>query len=442
MGTDTFHPPPLEIPTKVYRNPTQPGSFVTTSDDESLAVYPIKEGKIVDLQAFLYFLKLIYKSILNEKSQGGEKEGAFDNELNNIPFLLVSHHSWTRSHIEQITQYVFELLEINSFMILPFALATTYAFGSLQNSLVIDVGLEKTDLVPILDYTPIGFLSTTLRKGSTSVNAELEKLLPHLTSAQIEQLKKSDIYEVLSEDDKKNSFFGADAFEPEQDPDAEGALDVAAIVTSGRDTREILEERERKKNETNVNNTELETNSFVDSEGNQVSVGKQRFQGCEPLIKQISLIVGQVLSQIDDMHKLRSIWENILVVGNTSMIKGFKEALLVQLCKDHLIIEPDSERQLREQEALSQAALTKKKNKFMNTPFMHSLEYLQAPTIIKLAKFPEYFPEWKKHGYGEVGFLGAQIVSKQVFGHNNDSFFVTREKYERVGPSAVWDVSF
>lgn len=400
-----------------------------------MAVRPIRDGKIVNLDAFLSFIKLIYKSILNEKSRAGSNADVFDSELSNIPMLLISNSSWSQFQQERITQFIFEELQINNFMFLPSALATSYALGSLQNCVVIDIGSQSTEVIPILDYAQLTYLITRIPSGGDCINEQLKKLLPQWTEEQVEDLKKSAIFEVLSEDAKQNSAFDFQA------DDEEGNLDIAALVTSDRDTREILEEREREKEKNNVRNSELENNTFVDRTGKTIIVGKQRFQGCELLITRISIAVGQALSQIDDLHKLRAIWENILVVGGTTSIIGFKEALLNRLCEDHLIQEPAGEKQAREEEMLSQMS-NKKKTKISGAPFLSSIDYVQAPTVIKLAKYPEYFPEWKKHGYAEIPFLGAQIVTKQVFGHSNENFYVTREKYEKKGPAAIWDVAF
>lgn len=50
------------------------------------------------------------------------------------------------------------------------------------------------------------------------------------------------------------------------------------------------------------------------------------------------------LDNIDDINKAKAVWENIIIVGGTTSISGFKEALLGQLLKDHLIIEPEEEK--------------------------------------------------------------------------------------------------
>lgn len=449
LNDEAFTVPQLEFPTQIYRSldpATNQYSFYTHPTDSTELIHPVVNGSIVDLDAFLNLIKLIYVSILAEKHKQNP-ENAFTSELSNIPFLLISHHSWSQYQLEKITQFVFETLKIKNFMFLPTSLAASIAMISLQHCCIIDIGYNHTDICPIMDYTPIAHLTTTIPIGGTSINESLRRQLPNLTVDQIETLKKSSIFEVLNDEDvKKYSKFG-DVHHNDIDvaADDDATLDVASIITSDRDTREVLAERERKKLENNVPNSELEKNTFIDSNGEEIVVGKQRFQGCDSLIQNISRRVGLVLGQVDDISKLRTMWENIVIIGGTSSIQGFKEALTSRLMRDHLVMEPIEERTQREQESIAAHTSTNtkgKKNKFVGATFVQDIEYLQAPTIIRLAKYPEYFPEWKKHGYGEISFLGAEIVSKQCFTHSKDNYYVTRESYEEKGPMALWDVEF
>ncbi|SCV05694.1 LANO_0H13124g1_1 [Lachancea nothofagi CBS 11611] len=431
MREETLYPAQLQIPSTVYR--TTEGKF-TAKEDGNQPVKPLQDGKIMDLDAFLFYIKLVYRSYLAQRSRFGASPEVFDMELSNIPMLMLSHPSWTHFQLEAITQFVFEQLQINNFMFLPSNLACSYALGSLQNCVVIDIHAKGTDVTPILDYIQLTHLYTKVKNGGDLINEELAKLLPQWTPEQIEDLKRSPIFEILSEDVKKTSALN---FQPEED---EGTLDVAALITSDRDPREILEEREKDKAGQQESNSELETNVFEDRHGKQTMVGKQRFKGCESLIAEISKAVGRVLSQIDDFHKLRAIWENIVIIGGTTSITGLKEALIQRLMEDHLVEEPDAEKASREQEHLVQA--TNKKKAKAASSFLSTVDYVQIPTVIRLAKYPDYFPEWKKHGYSELPFLGAQIVAKQGFGHANESFYITRERYEKKGPSSIWDVTF
>lgn len=414
-------------------NPEGIPVYSSSGTETSQEVHPIENGSIVDLEAFLFFLRLIYVSIISKRSDLKGPD-SFEAELSNIPVFIVTHHSWSQFQLESIIQFLFEVLHINGAMLLSTALSSTYAMGSLQNCCLIDIGTTHTDIVPVVDYAPIAPLTSTIPYGGNTINENLAKILPDLSANTIESLKKSPIFEVLSDDAKKSS-----AFTFHENPDEEdGALDVAAIVTSGRDTREILEEREKQKKEKNITNAQMEKNTFVDDEGNTVTVGKQRFQGCDELINKISDRVGKVLNQIDDVIKLKSVWENLIIVGGTSSIQGFKNVLLGKLIKDHLVTEPEEERSKREKEAM-ESLTAKPKNKFGS---ISNVEYVQAATVIKTARYPEYFPEWKKYGYAKIPFLGAQVISKQIFAHSKDTFYLSREVYDLTGPSSLWDVFF
>lgn len=374
-------------------------------------IYPIIKGKIVNINAFNFFLKLIYKSILSKNPN-----------INNIPFLLLSSAGWSRLDIEYITQYVFESMELNAFTVIPSSLTTVYAYGAQPNGVIIDIGFDKTEITPVVDYEVVNHAKKTLDVGGNDINKQLSKLLPNLTSSQIESLKKSSIYEVLNDEDKQNSFFGKDGFHQDED---DNEFDVAAIVTSGR-TREILEERE-KKGENSIPNSQLEKNSFIDQDDNEITIGKERFKGCENLISTISTKVHDCLTKIVDLSKRQECWDHILIVGKTSKLKGFIDSLNAQLIEDHLI-----GKELQENPA--QAAF--------QTTSTSSIVYNQIPNSIKFGKMPEYFPEWKKAGYANGFFLGGQIVSKQIFGTNNEHFFVTRQSYNDKGPLAIWETSF
>lgn len=437
LQDETFTVPELEFPTVVHKSIGSDGSvkYHPNSREDTQEFKPIVNGEIVDIHAFLEFLKFVYTSILANKSK--YDPDAFDRQLANIPLLLISHYSWSQSQIERINQYVFEVLQLNNFVLLPTSLAATHAMISLQSSLIIDIGADHTDILTIIDYAQVDYLSSTLSIGGNDINKQLSKILIQLSPNQIEDLKKSAIFEILSADAKDSSSLDFQ----NSDDTYDNALDVAAIITSGRDTREILEERERNKNKESVSNSQLETNSFTDRDDNSITVGKQRFHGCDNLINKISERVGYALSRIDDINKQKVVWENIVIVGGTSFISGLSEALLARLINDHLITEPEEEKMRKEQEAMD-ALSSKKKNKYMGSSFVPTVEYFQIPTIIKLAKYPEYFPDWKKHGYADIPFLGGQIIAKQIFTHSKDTFSITREKYNETGPYSIWEQEF
>jgi len=78
----------------------------------------------------------------------------------------------------------------------------------------------------------------------------------------------------------------------------------------------------------------------------------------------------------------------------------------------------------------------------MQQPTTHS-SHAQTPTSIKLAKIPEYFPEWKDFGYEEAAFLGAQVAAKVLFTVDAglSKGYMTRTDYNEQGPQGIHDCS-
>lgn len=450
-AADSLSLPTYKIPTKVYH---ENGAFKSISSDESNAIYPIQKGKIVNVEAFNYFLKLVLSSVLKHT----------DSYISPSQILLslISSNGWTKTQCEYITNHVFEKLDIGGFNIIPSSMCSSFAHGSLPNSLVIDVGHEKVDISPIIDFQNLKHLNVTIPKGSTMINEKLGSLLPNLSASQIESLKKSDIFEVLNEEDAKNSFFGLNGLDLEaldQDKD-EGVLDIALIVTSDRDTREILDEKKSDKTnavKSDKPNSELEKNTFIDEAGNEIEVGKERFHGVSELIKLISFNVKISMDQISALDKKQECFDNLIVVGPTSKIKGFKEALLVQLLQDHLIVirssheSTQSAAELAFRNETGPASISATGANNINNQLLGSNNEIynisQVPKSIKYLKFPDYFPVWKKlANLEDVTFLGAEILTKQIFGtgHGNnygETLYLAKDSYLANGPVAIWDVA-
>jgi len=195
------------------------------------------------------------------------------------PILMLCPPVFTPSDKERITQFVFEKLKAPGFVLMDMALATLWAYG-LQNSTIIDVGFEKTDITPILDFTIQERARETVPGwGGESMTKHLMKLLPDLKYEEVEQLKRSPICEILhsghqlpnassvntaiaaGNDKMKRAaeMDGSDLIDEE-----EGTMNVAAIVASGK-THEFLAKREKEKRgeaERKLPNRERETNSF------------------------------------------------------------------------------------------------------------------------------------------------------------------------------------
>jgi actin-related protein 9 len=76
----------------------------------------------------------------------------------------------------------------------------------------------------------------------------------------------------------------------------------------------------------------------------------------------------------------------------------------------------------------------------IHSPNAHS-SHGQTPTSIKLAKAPEYFPEWKDIGYDEAMFLGAQVAAKVLFVADQglSKAYMVRSDYNEQGPTGIHD---
>lgn len=468
---NAFNPPHYSIPTQVYyseeTNQYAAEPFAGDLPSQNKILHPIVRGSIVDLQAFQHFLLFVYKSLVVAENLQSLKETSVPSTVDalaplvSIPMICTFHHSATKTQMEKLTQFFFENIGVNSLMFLPSGMSSLYAFANNNNGgngVVVDIGAEKFDLIPICDFVVQSHLCYTSKIGGNSINEQLSLKLGWKTPESIENLKKSDIFEVLPDynideiavanksgntdpkdvdNNLPNKFLDGNLQEDEEADETEGVMDIAEIVTSGKDTRKLLEEREKSKS--TKKNSELEENVFYDVATQQMlTVGKERFSGCGKLLKQISLKLGRALSQVPDLNKRRALWENIVLVGNTASITGFKDVLLKRLIHDHLIQEPEAEFKNREEAFYANA--TKKKGRYVG--HVIALDYMnQIPISIKINKIPEYFPQWKKFGYGEIEFLGAQIVARQVFSHYNEQYFVTREKYNEAGPMSCWAVS-
>ncbi|OWB54648.1 hypothetical protein B5S28_g499 [[Candida] boidinii] len=427
-------PPAFSVPTKVYVDKDDSTKFTSKSDDESLAIYPIKKGKVTNPDALNYLIKVIFNGVLRQNPTILR---------NNIALTIIQTSSrWSSLAIEKITSYAFEILQINAFTIVPSALCSMFAFGSFQNSCVIDIGYEKFEVTPILDFQIVQASTVIIDKGGLTVNNNLKKLLPKLNDEQINSLKESNIYEVLSNEDAAKSYFGVKGINDSSangEGEDEGVLDIAAIVTSEKSTREILAEKEKEKKSKNKKdkdvkpklNSELENNFFYDYSGNKIEVGKERFQGCTDLIDSITYSIYNSLSKIIDSKKRQDCYDNLIIVGNTTKIPGFKEAILVSLNENyHIGLEQTNE--------IDVPAF---RNESSFNTGSEGPNLSQVPQHIKSIRFPEYFSEWKKVGSEDASFLGGQILAKQVFGHGNTGdLYINREDYLEKGPLEIWHI--
>ncbi|KAF7191981.1 SWI/SNF and RSC complexes subunit arp9 [Pseudocercospora fuligena] len=219
----------------------------------------------------------------------------------------------------------------------------------------------------------------------------------------------------------------------------------------------------------------------------EIEVGAERFQAASGgILDRLADAIHRTVQGCGEMGKRSELWDSLIILGNGSKVRGFKEALFATL-QSKYIISPSSatiftselpsnmstpiatgantpQPQLPGQQPphsgvnpLLHAALTAQNPQLhpgsqpgMHTPVpgmphhqsMHSSGHGQTPTSIKAAKIPEYFPEWKEVGYDEAAFLGAQVAGKLLFIVDGGASkgYMTRTDYNEQGPSGIHEV--
>ncbi|OCK83862.1 actin-like ATPase domain-containing protein [Lepidopterella palustris CBS 459.81] len=210
----------------------------------------------------------------------------------------------------------------------------------------------------------------------------------------------------------------------------------------------------------------------------EIEVGIERFQaGSGGILERIADAIYRTISAIEEVNKRSELWDSLIICGNGSKIRGFKDALMSTLQTKYLI-SPSSatiftselpsnmstpagtgtntpQPQLAPHGTSSSQvnplllAATTAQNPYLlppggtALPSMHShnahSSHGQTPTSIKIAKPPEYFPEWKDVGYDEAAFLGAQVAAKVIFivDQGLNKGYMTRPDYNDQGPTGI-----
>jgi actin-related protein 9 len=342
---------------------TEPAQEVLYEEDvmsDEGAVYPIRDGRIVNRNAFFALLQHVY-NLLSPPLH--------------TPILMVAEPGWTQTDREEITRFVFENFSIPGFAYVDAAFATSWGFGVL-NGLVIDVGKTKTDVTAIVGSVPqkIGRgIALSGCGGDAMTDRLLELLGPKgFTREMCEQLKRSDIAEILPPGtplpgaaatahqsntrpgEPAGPNFASTEGTSEGNGGDEGVLDVAAIVSG--DTSEYLANMEKdkstgKKVDPKQPNAQKERASFqfeefVEMENDaqaggskrykrnvrEITVGVERFlaatprQNAGPLLSNGILddIASQVQYAINSCpnDKRNELWSNLMIVGAGSRVRG------------------------------------------------------------------------------------------------------------------------
>lgn len=264
------------------------------------------------------------------------------------------------------------------------------------------------------------------------------------------------------------------------DPDPSAPVET---MTERHDRiRATKREEKRKERENQVGNSSLIRK--------EVEVGTERFLAGSKVLGLIADAVHRTISSVDDISKRSELWDSIVIVGNGSKVRGFKDGLISTLSSKYLI-SPSSATIFTSElpsnlttpigtgtntpqrefgppptshgvgvNPLLLAATTASNpalnpNQSITSSFNHHQQsaslnmqghhsHGQTPTSLKLVKFPEYFPEWKDQGFEEAVFLGAQVAAKLFFivDQGMSGCFVSRSTYNDDGPTAIHQVGF
>ncbi|KAI4167730.1 MAG: hypothetical protein LQ343_006972 [Gyalolechia ehrenbergii] len=223
-----------------------------------------------------------------------------------------------------------------------------------------------------------------------------------------------------------------------------------------------------------------------------VDVGIERFQAATGgILDQTADAIHRCILSVPEIQRRAELWDNLIIIGNGSKVRGFKEALVAKLNSKYLISPssatiftselpsnfttpvatgantPQPQSHLSNSHhgpgvnPLLLAATTASNPGGLAPPGQHQHLHAQlqmqqyqqqnqqslhqhsghgqTPTSIKLTKMPEYFPEWKDVGTEEAAFLGAQVAAKVVFvvDQGLSKGFMSRTEYNDLGPQGI-----
>ncbi|KAI5966050.1 ARP9 [Candida margitis] len=432
---DSLSPPQFKIPTTVYKEQGT-NQYLSTASETTTQINPIKQGKIVDLDAFNALIQIVLSSVIQQHPIL---------TINQIPLLIiVPSLTWSKRQLEYITKFVFENLEITAFNILDLSLGATFGFANTVNSLVVNIAEDYIQVVPVIGYQSVKFAGEYIPgKGGVILDEDLRVKFPNFTSQQIEDLKFSGIFEFLLEGEESIGDIDPDADVEVEDP---SEFDVAKVLTdeNGKQKEQVDEQQVK-------SNKELDKNYFIDSSTQEkIWVGKERFTTESNLISIVGAAIYKTLLRINDLDKRQDCYDNIILVGSAVQVPGLKQKIYSHLVHEYLVKEPVATNGAANSQHNINAAIAKYQQNEDAQEGESQSALSQVPYRIRFAKVPDYFPEWKlpkeKGGsWHDFFFLGGEIYAKQIFSgsshHHNKELFVCSEMYEERGPQSIWDVS-
>ncbi|KAF9813445.1 hypothetical protein IEO21_05604 [Rhodonia placenta] len=371
------------------------------------------------------------------------------------PVLLTLPSGFSRDAYERVCQLFFERLNVAAFGVLERPTTQFYAAltaSSQLSGVIVDVDLEWTDITPIYDGFVLGGARTSVNVGMDDCKRYLAGLLrsnqtvmaalaepgegappPPADDAAQQAALEEFALQLWTEDHIKVLTEGeAGAAREADELDANGDINIAAIVVAGRE-KAVIESGMRKKAARGnaaeqAKAREIEAKDLVEVQwrGKTVTVGKERHRFCEPLFDlaargrkgkgkakvpdlPLQVALGEAVSRAE-VDQRSYMWQGLFVTGEiTKHVRGLGAALQTRL-NAYMVFSAD---QLNEVQ----------------------------PRVIRTLKIPEYFAEYREKGDGLASFLGASIVAKIAFNDSAGKNFVSKTDYASQGPRAVLGMS-
>ncbi|KAH9211418.1 hypothetical protein DL95DRAFT_341754 [Leptodontidium sp. 2 PMI_412] len=266
----------------------------------------------------------------------------------------------------------------------------------------------------------------------------------------------------------------ASAAEPKPDdeiPSVDGApVTVEDEATRRENTKAIRKEEKRKA-------LEDKDPSIIRKD---IEIGTERFQAAsEGYLDAIADAVYRTVLSVNEIAKRQEAWDALVICGQGSKVRGFKDALVTTL-NNRYLVSPSSATMFMSELPSNLAtpsgtgsmtptasfsstphapptasavnplllAATTASHQALN-PNMSTASFSgqpthsshsQSPTSIKVAGPPTYFPEWKS--FDEAVFLGAQVAAKVIFvvDQGTSKGFLSRVEFNEEGPTAIHQV--
>jgi actin-related protein 9 len=211
----------------------------------------------------------------------------------------------------------------------------------------------------------------------------------------------------------------------------------------------------------------------------EIEIGLERFQAADDgFLDAVADTIHRTIQSSPEVSKRQDCWDNLIICGNGSKVRGFKEALIATL-NNRYLISPSSATMFMSELPSNLAtpsgtgsmtpiasfsstphppptasavnplllAATTASNPLLNPNMSGSLynghqpthsSHSQTPTSIKVKGPPGYFPEWKS--FEEAAFLGAQFEGHIFFVSNTapeTTWYMSRTVFNNEGPSGI-----